>query len=301
MRSLTESRTVFVLSGGGNLGAVQVGMLQALIESGVRPNALVGTSVGALNGAFLSGHCDLAGVEKLGDLWMSIRRGDVFPFGMGSLLRIVTGNQRSLVETTGLRNLLARANLGFERLEEAPIPLRVIATDLETGEPVVLRRGEIVPALLASSAIPGIFPTVQIGGRTLVDGAMVANTPVGQAEELNPSDIYVLCTMPARGSGPPANALGTLQRAMTLSFQQEQRRVLAEAATRRAVHVIPAPEVAGQISGIDFNSTRRLISEAYELARNCLETDGARKAHRAIQGIGGVATARPEPRQEAVA
>lgn len=146
----------------------------------------LGRRLGALNAAFLAGHCDLAGVEALGDLWVSIRRGDVFPFSAGSLLRIVTGNQRFVVDPLGLRNLLARANLGFERLEEAPIPPRVVATDLETGEPVVLREGDIVPALLASSAIPGVFPTVHIGGRTLVDGAMVPNTPVGQAEELNP-------------------------------------------------------------------------------------------------------------------
>jgi NTE family protein len=83
--------TAFVLGGGGSLGAVQVGMLRALLEAGVRPDMIVGSSIGALNGAFLAGHPDLFGVEALADVWMSVHRRDVFPFSLQHLVGCAVG------------------------------------------------------------------------------------------------------------------------------------------------------------------------------------------------------------------
>jgi len=142
--------TVFALGGGGNLGAVQVGMLQALVEAGVTPDAIVGTSVGSLNGAFFAGHSDAAGVESLRELWLTVRRQDLFPAGMRSITRGLFDHQNHLFGSDALRGLILRANIGFSRLEEAPISLRVVTTDLCRVEVVVLSTGDTVTSLLAS-------------------------------------------------------------------------------------------------------------------------------------------------------
>jgi NTE family protein len=262
---------VFVLNGGGNLGAVQVGMLQALLEGGIRPDAVVGTSIGALNAAFLAGHADLAGIEELSLLWASVRRRDVFPMSIPALAKGVFGHRPFIVESLGLRSLLMRANFGFERLEEAPIPVRVVATDLDTGDAVVLRSGDTIRALLASSAIPGVFPTVEIGGRTLIDGGIAANTPIAQAEAFEPSEIYVLPTLPAAHLPPPGNAILMMQRAMALAAHPGEQRAIAEASSRRSVRILPVPAAAGKLSIFDFRATRQLIRESYVLAASWLE------------------------------
>jgi NTE family protein len=270
-RSEAALETVFVLSGGGNLGAVQVGMLYALLEAGIKPDAIFGSSIGALNGAFLASHADLAGMEELAELWVSVHRREVFPMSVAALLRGVFGHQQFLFESLGLRSLLLRASFGFERIEDAPIMLRVMATDLSTGEAVVLDSGETIKALLASSAIPGVFPPVEIDDRILIDGGVVANTPIAQAEQLEPSTIYVLPTTPAHVARAPANAILMMQRAMALAVQPAEQRALAEAAARRKVHVLPVPADADRLSIFDFRATRRLIDASYDLTTSWLE------------------------------
>jgi NTE family protein len=267
--------TVFVLGGGGNLGAVQVGMLRALLESGARPDAIIGTSIGALNGAFLAGHCGVDGLGELGDLWASVRRHDVFPMNPRSLTRGVFGHQQYLFESLGLRSLLSRARFGFEHLEDAPISLSVMATDLETGEAVVLAEGETITSLLASSAIPGVFPPVEIRDRVYIDGGVVANVPVAEAALLEPSHIYVLPTVPEQSSRQPANAIVMMQHAMTLAAKPGFRRDLVEASARSAVHLLPVPTAAGHLSIFDFRATERLIRESYELTTDWLEGKGS--------------------------
>lgn len=274
--------TVFALAGGGNLGASQVGMLYALLEAGITPDAVVGTSVGALNGAFLVGHCDLEGVEELADLWASLRRRDVFPISVRDIARGIVGRRNHLFEPIALRTVIARANLGFSKLEDAVIPLQVVATDLATGEVAVLSKGSVADALLASSAIPGLYPPVEIGDRMLVDGGLVANVPVREAEALGASSIFVLPTVPKDIEAMPSNAPAMMQRAMLLAARPAARASLVDVASRTTVKVLPAPESAGQLSIFDFHSTSRLIDEGYELARTWLAGDawsGRRLGH----------------------
>jgi NTE family protein len=285
---------VFVLSGGGNLGAVQVGMLYALLEAGIRPDAIVGTSIGALNGAFVAGHSDLAGVEELAELWASVRRHEVFPFSMRVLAHGVFGHQQFLFESLGLRSLLLRAQIGFSRLEDAPIPLHVMATDLRSGEAVVLNREETIPALLASSAIPGVLPPVEIDGRMLIDGGVVANTPIATAEALNPSSVYVLPTVPDDLVHPPGNAIVMMQRAVALAAQPAERRALAEASARRSVQVLPVPTAAGHLSIFDFKMTERLIDESYTLTAKWLGRSGTKDAATSDEPVPAVSPV-PEP------
>ncbi len=174
-----------------------MGMMCALVESGLRPGLIVGTSVGAINGAFLASRTDLHGVAEIARLWSSLRRKDILGVDLGTLVGGLRRTPRHLFDSLFIRRII-ESFLGFRRLEDAPIPLAVVATALGSGEAVLLNSGDATTALLASSAIPGIFPPIEIGGRLLVDGAASADVPLRQAVSLGARDLYVLPTAPAQ-------------------------------------------------------------------------------------------------------
>jgi NTE family protein len=163
--------TAFVLSGGGSLGAVQVGMLQALAARGVEPDLLIGTSAGALNAVFVAGHglTDRSLAEPA-TIWTNLRRGQVFPFQPARLAAAAVGLVPSLFPNDGLRRLIER-NITFRRLEEAKVPVHVVATDHRSGQEVLISDGDAIDAVLASSAIPGVLPPVHVDGRVLSTAA----------------------------------------------------------------------------------------------------------------------------------
>lgn len=212
--------TAFVMSGGANLGAVQVGMLRALGDGGVRPDLLVGASVGAINAGWLAGATAEEGVGELAELWLSLRRGDVFPVRLGLGLAGFLGNHSSLVDAGRLQALI-RSNLRFERLEDAPIPLYVVVTDVLDGSDVALCTGSAAEAIMASSVIPGVFAQVVVDGRTYIDGGVVNNAPVSHAVEAGADTVYVLpagyaCAL----DEPPASALGMTLHAVSLMINR---------------------------------------------------------------------------------
>lgn len=266
----SRDRTAFVLSGGGSLGAVQVGMLYALLEAGIWPDLVVGSSVGAINGAYVAGHASLEGVEHLAAMWDSIRRRDVFPLGLRAVLGGALGRRAHFVDPLGLRTLILRAELGFDRLEELPVPFYPVATDLATGDAVVLREGDIVEALLASAAIPGVFPPVEIRGRMLVDGGVVADSPLTQAEALGATTIYLLPTASAEDGMLPRGAIDVAARALFLSANQTAQATIATLATRLEVHVVPPPPATSH-SIFEFGRTTELIDGGYRRALAWLE------------------------------
>ncbi len=184
--------TAFVLSGGGNLGAVQVGMLQALRERRIVPDLLVGTSVGALNAAYLAGRgMTDDGLDELARMWRQVRRKDIFPFDPFRQMLAVTGQVPSLYSNEGLRRLIA-GNVGYRQLQDAAVPIHVVAANVLTGEAVRLSTGNTVSAVLASAAIPAVFHAVKRDGMMLCDGAIAANAGLAQAVDLGADEIYLL-------------------------------------------------------------------------------------------------------------
>ncbi|HUA95746.1 MAG TPA: patatin-like phospholipase family protein [Acidimicrobiales bacterium] len=254
--------TAFVLGGGGSLGAVQVGMLQGLLEAGVRPDMIVGTSIGALNGAFLASRPDLEGVSAMGDLWMSVRRPRVFRVSVRSFLCGVLGYRDHLFDALGLRGVIGEAELGFSRLEDAPLPVHVVATDVLNGTPVVLSSGETTEALLASSAIPGVFPPVTVEDRILVDGGVVANLPVTQAIELGATRLFVLPAVAVEIGAAPGGAIDMMQRSMMMTTAALAKADLDRAAAKADVHVLPVP-APSQLSMFNFDETSELMEAAH--------------------------------------
>jgi NTE family protein len=244
-------------------------MLYALLEAGIRPDLVLGSSMGALNGAYLAGHPSPGEIHSLARLWESIHRSDVFPISVRRILGGLLGWRDHLFDPLGLRTLILRAGLGFGRLEEAPLPLHLVATDLTTGAPLVLSRGDTVDSVMASAALPGAFPPVELDGRWLVDGTMTAHALIGQAEHLGATTVYLLSAALPRGGAPPG-AMDVVQRALAPAVNDGDSSVMAEVATRLQVNVVPPPPLPAQ-SVSDFHAASELIDASYLQTRTWLQ------------------------------
>ena len=271
---LTRKKTAFVFAGGGSLGAIQVGMLRELIRAGERPDFVVGSSVGAINACFYAGRPDEDGVEALGEIWRAIGRRDIFPFSFKSALRWLAGSG-SLFDPSSLRRLLER-NLAFDRLEDAAIPVHVLATNLN-GEAIRLSAGPAVDSALASAAIPIAFPHVELGGEFLVDGAIAGNTPIIDAADLGAERIIVLqtgyaCTLSAPPQGAVARGLHTIN----LLIANQMARDLRLLAGRVEIAVAP-PLCPLDISPINFSHSDELMELAAVSTRGWIESGGLRE------------------------
>jgi NTE family protein len=260
----------YVLGGGGSLGAVQVGMLQALGERDVPPDIVAGTSVGALNGAILALEPRSA-ANRLSHLWPRMTRDRIFPGGLLAQARTLQHTRTHLFPSAGLATVISDF-IGAERIfADLALPFAAITTDIATARPHVLRDGLLLPALLASSAIPGIFPPVELGSLRLYDGGLVANVPMRQAVAMGARSLVVLdCNFP--GSIPEVS--GSIAEVLFYT-------VLV---TIRSQAVLEAPLVAAEVpvvylhgpeplrvSPLDFRQTGTLIETAYEAARLFLD------------------------------
>jgi NTE family protein len=253
--------TAVVLSGGGSLGAVQVGMLLALADRHVVPDVFIGTSVGAINAAFLAGKPGPRGLTELADIWSGLRRHDIFPTSPARLVRAAAGREAGFADPGPLRRLVAR-HLTYDRLEDAAWPVTVIATEVTTGQEVQLSRGPAVDAVMASAALPAVFPPVTVDDHVLMDGGVVNNTPVSAAVDLGADVVYVLptgyaCALPSA----PRSPVGMAMHAVTVAIQQ---RLVGDVRTfqeRVTLRVAP-PLCPLSVSPVDFSHTAELIGRA---------------------------------------
>ena len=258
--------TAFVLSGGGNLGAVQVGMVQALYERGVFPDLIVGSSVGAINAAWLAGHGPGADIGELDRTWRRLRRNDVFPVSMFDGVRGAVGRRSHLIPDSGLRRLVART-VPIRRIEEALIALHVVASDIRSGHDVLLSSGDVIDAVCASAAIPGVFPAVEIGGRALVDGGVVNNCPISHAVALGAQRIFVLpCGYACSLERAPQGALAVALQAITLLVQQRLRVDVERYRDVVDLHVVPCL-CPVNVKPTDFSRSGELIDASLAQTR----------------------------------
>ncbi|HEX3542090.1 MAG TPA: patatin-like phospholipase family protein, partial [Acidimicrobiales bacterium] len=242
--------TAFVFAGGASLGAIQAGMVDVLAEAGIAPDLIIGSSVGALNGAWLASRPWPAGAKSLCEVWLSVRRRDIFPISPWRILRAAVGRTDHLVSPDALSRWMS-VRAPIFRLEQAVIPLHVVATDLLTGNPVVLSSGDAIECLLASAAIPGVFPPVVIDGRSLVDGGLAAPAPVTQAVDLGADVVYVLPTMNDSPLQPPRSAPGMISLSVAHMLGHAAQSEIRANASRCTLYLIPPPVMRG-ISLFDF-------------------------------------------------
>ncbi|MGZ4269052.1 MAG: patatin-like phospholipase family protein [Solirubrobacteraceae bacterium] len=266
--------TAFVLSGGASLGAIQAGMLEALYERGIAPDLIVGTSAGALNGAFIASRPQtVATARALGDIWRGLRRGQVFPLHPLTGLLGFLGARDHLVPEAKLRRLIAR-HVESPELQQASIPLHVVAVDIITGEELRLSHGPTVDAVLASAAIPAVLPPVRWQDRVLMDGGVANNTPISHAIELGARRLYILPTGHACAlEQPPGSALGMALHAISLLTH---RRLVDDIERHRsdATLIVLPPPCPLDIQPIDFDHADELIERALHDTRAFLEAGG---------------------------
>lgn len=269
------NRTAYVLTGGGSLGAVQVGMMTALHECGIAPDLLVGTSVGAVNAAYLAGPGTTGRrLAELASLWKGMRRRDLFVADPRRWLRAARGAAPSMFSSEPLRRLLA-THLSYDAFEDARLELVVTATDVVTGTPLFLSTGSVVDAISASAAVPGILPPVPLGERTLVDGAVGHAAALDYANAHGIDDIYLLpAGYPC--AGPAAN--GALAIALSALNLLLHRQLLDEVRTyggRARLHVAP-PLCPLAVSAADFEQADVLMTRARQSTRDWLIESSAR-------------------------
>lgn len=272
-----QETTAFVLSGGASLGVLQVGMLQALYEHGVEPDLIVGTSAGAFNGAFIASRPQtVETAEALGDVWRGLSRKDIFPVNLVTGLFGFLGRQDHLVPTSGLHRLVEN-HAECELLEELTIPLHVVAVDVISGEELLLSEGDLVSAVLASSAIPGVLKPVEHDGRALMDGGVANNAPISHAIELGATHIYVLPTGHACAlKEPPHGALAMALHAISLLTQWRLIEDIARHTGDARLVVLPPPcPLTAQ--PIDFSRADELIERSLDGARRFLADGGEEK------------------------
>ena len=272
-----KGTVAFVFSGGGPLGALQVGALKALFERDIRPDMCVGTSVGALNATWVAFDPTPEGMVRLENTWLRMKDNDLFPGGgrfKASWARMLVRGNR-IFENIGIRRLI-ETSLGRPRFEDAQIPLAVTATDLETGAERIFTTGDIVDPLLASTAMPSIFPPVPIDGRNYIDGGVANNVPIAPAVDMGATTVYVMdSTSHSRQRRPLNRPIDYLLHAFTLARGQRFTLEADLFADKAKVIVIPAPWLDFFVPFASMEHTAKLIDMAYDETNRFLATGAA--------------------------
>lgn len=269
-----SGRTAFVFAGGGSLGAIQVGMLQALTEAGVKPDFVVGSSVGAINAAYYAQYPDQEGVDRLAEIWLGVRRSQVMPV---SLWRAFLGLflRNHLMTNGGLRRLFSK-HLGGTDLRDSPMERHLLATNLADGGKVLISEGDTVQALLASTAIPAFFPPVKMNGTYLIDGGVASITPIEAAIRQGAERLIVLPTglSCARDRDViPSNTFEMSLYAINLLIAGQLVSDFHTYRDQARISIVPPP-CPLDISLFSFDGTGELIERGREDARMWLEEDG---------------------------
>lgn len=192
---VVKPRLGVVLGGGATLGAFEVGVIDVMASRGIVPDFLVGTSVGAINAAFWALTPGRDAGRRLLQLWMETNRSTMFSDGPVPMVGRLFQRSDHLTTQEGLKQALHRAMPESCLIESTPIPLAIIATEMTNGDRVVIRSGPLRPALLASAAIPALWPAVEVDGHFLVDGGLVSNCDVQAAVEAGMTDVIVVDVM----------------------------------------------------------------------------------------------------------
>jgi NTE family protein len=270
------SGIAFVLGGGGHMGAYEVGMLKALLEHGVRPDLVVGTSVGALNGAAIASDPTPQMIERLRDAWCGAEDNNIFG---GSFLAGALNMFRSrthLHSNAPLRELIERLTPA-KRFEDLEVPFQCVAASIERAAEQWFFEGPLIEAVLASAAVPGVLPPVEIDGEHYIDGGVVNSIPISRAVELGCTDIYVLHV--GRIEAPleaPKTPLQVALVAFEIARRHRFNRDLAALPKDVTAHVLPTGEGAKatlrQLNYRDFKAIARRIDNAYAATAHHLKT-----------------------------
>jgi NTE family protein len=279
---VADAHAAFVLGGGGILGANEVGMLRALLEAGVRPDVVVGTSVGALNGLLVAADPTIDAVGRLTDAWSRLEASGIFAGSLWRQLSTLARTRTHAHTNEPLRELIDEL-VPARRIEELAVRFQCVAASIERAAEHWFDSGPIADAVLASSAVPGLLPPVEIEGEHFMDGGIVNSIPVSRAVRLGARTLYVL-------------QVGRIERPLTaptrpwevglVAFEIARRhRFAADMASlppRITAHVLPTGEadlsrradLRQQLRYRDFGAIPERIERAYEASRRYLADAG---------------------------
>ncbi len=251
--------TTLILCGGGSRGAVEVGLYRALVELGIRFDLVVGASVGAINGAAIAGGMSPG---ELAETWLALTPRELFRINRQLLTRFLWAD--SLYDHRPLRGFLER-RLPVRTFDALKVPLIVTATNFQTGELVALRHGNLIDAIMASVALPGLFPPQMIGGVQVVDGGLSANVPIEVAlADGADTVIFTLCGCCERLTGTARGLFGILARALSIAIDRKYLADLEHFGPRLTVVKIGPP--IANVPLLDFSHTAELIEAGYVYA-----------------------------------
>ena len=247
-------------------------MLAEILGAGVRPDIIVGVSAGALNGAFLACEPSIDMARRMAELWARMSTREALGLSWRSLLGLL-GLRDHVGNPQGLRALL-RHELPLQTFAQTAIPLYVVCSDLVTGDEVVISEGDIAEAVIASTAIPGIFPSVAREGRFLVDGAVAGCTPISVAAKLGATRIFVLpCGFACAQNKVSNHAIGRAMHAITLLGARQLRRDFEHYSNSHIMRIAP-PLCPLEQASYDYSNGKALIDRARESTRAWIESGG---------------------------
>jgi NTE family protein len=242
-------------------------MLRALLEAGITPNLVLGTSVGAVNGAKLAGEPTMLAVERLEEMWRSLSRSGVFSSSLIGQATRLARERTHLHSSQPLRSMLTR-EFGEARIEDLSVRFECVAANIESARPRWFDGGPLVDAVLASCAVPGLLPPAKIGAEHFFDGGLVSSIPFGRALRLGSTDIYVLQVgRVERALKPPRWPWEVGLVAFEIARRAQFAEDLASVPDRKRVHVLPTGLSDTPLASLRYRRTDAVharIESAYE-------------------------------------
>lgn len=265
-----------VLSGGGAIGALQAGLLRALVQRGFRPSRVVGTSVGALNGAFLAFYPDAAGTDRLTEIWRNLEDQRFMSFNPARVAIRLARGRGHLFDNDFLRSLVAEHAV-HDDFAAAEVPLYITTTNLVTGSKQVFHSGPVSQAVLASTAIPGVFPPVEINGHSYIDGGVVANLDLETAIELGAEEILAIDLSHCFALPRPKTVINVITRTVDVVMRERVVRDMGLFSGQANITLIQ-PEIEEGPGIGELRHVTRLIERGeafgHEIAARCFDEKG---------------------------
>ena len=264
--------TAFVLGGGGVLGAAEVGMLRALFERDIAPDLVLGTSVGALNGAMVARDPTLAVIDRMAELWTgAAENGTVYGDRRLRTVRRAMKTGTHIYSSQPLTERL-RDEFGDLTIEELPVRFQVCAASIERAAEHWFDSGPVVDAIVASAAVPGLLPPAKVGDEHFLDGGIVNSIPVGRAVQLGARRIFVLQVGRIdRPLKPPTKPWEVARVSFEIARRHRFVRELAELPEGVECHVLPARGTSARddtlLGSRDFSGVQARIAATYDASR----------------------------------
>ena len=264
------------------MGALQAGILRVLLRQGFRPSCIVGTSVGALNGAFLAFYPDETGAERLAEIWRGLEHERYIHFNPVRVAYRLAARRMCLFNNDFLERLVAE-HAGVDDFAATRVPLFVTATNLNTGRKHVFSSGRVSEAVLASTAIPGVFCPVQVNGDAFIDGGVVANLDLDTAVDLGAKEILAIDLSHCFELPSPSNIFGVITRTVDIVMRERVAQDMAHLNGRAKITLIQPGIEEGPAVG-DLSHVTRLLERGEAFAEQIIDQCFDRKG-RLVPGV----------------